>query len=69
MGVYCAVRRTSYIDKKDPAKEQGQSMIQKKIPTNIKLKERNDVEKPLLDQFIGTVRVTPLLTETQEDGA
>jgi hypothetical protein len=44
-------------------------MIQKKIPTNIKLKERNDVEKPLLDQFIGTVRVTPLLTETQEDGA
>ena len=63
------MRRTSYIDKKDLAKEQGQNMIQKKIPTSIKLKERNDVEKPLLDQLTGTVQVTPLLAETQEAGA
>jgi hypothetical protein len=35
----------------------------------LKLDERNHVEKPLLDQFIGTVRVTPLLTEPQEAGA
>jgi len=44
-------------------------MIQKKIPTNIKLKERNDVEKPLLDQLTVTVQVTPLLAEPQEAGA
>ena len=44
-------------------------MIQNKTPTSIKLDERNHVEKPLLDQFIGTVRVTPLLTEPQEAGA
>jgi hypothetical protein len=31
--------------------------------------ERNHVEKLLLVQFIGTVRVTPLLTELQEAGA
>jgi len=33
------------------------------------LDERNHVEKPLLDQFLDKVRVTPLLTETQEAGA
>jgi hypothetical protein len=35
----------------------------------LKLDERNHVEKRLLDQLIGTVRVTPLLTELQEAGA
>jgi hypothetical protein len=44
-------------------------MIQKKTPSSIKIEERNRVEKPLLDQLTGTVRVTPLLTETQEAGA
>lgn len=38
-------------------------------PKHLRIDERNHVEKPLLDQLIGTVRVTPLLTETQEDGA
>jgi hypothetical protein len=37
--------------------------------SHLRIDERNHVEKPLLDQFIGTVRVTPLLTEPQEAGA
>ena len=37
--------------------------------SHLRIGERNHVEKPLLDQFIGTVRVTPLLTEPQEAGA
>lgn len=44
-------------------------MIQNKTPKSIKFNESNRVEKTLLDQFIGTVRVTPLLTEPQETGA
>ena len=44
-------------------------MIQNKTPASIKLDGRNHVEKPLLDQFIGTVWITPLLTEPQEAGA
>lgn len=44
-------------------------MIRNKTRTSIKLDERNHVEKLLLDQFIGTVRGTPLLTEPQETGA
>jgi hypothetical protein len=32
------------------------------------LDERNHVEKPLLDLLTDTVRITPLLTETQEGG-
>ena len=39
-----------------------------KSSMHIKLDERNYVEKPLLDQLIGTVRVTPFLTEPQEAG-
>ena len=35
----------------------------------MKLDERNHVEKPLLDPLTGTVRVLPLLTEPQEAGA
>jgi hypothetical protein len=35
----------------------------------IKLDERNHVEKPLLNQLTGKLRVTPLLNEPQEAGA
>lgn len=35
----------------------------------IKLDERKHVEKPLLDQFTGKVRVTSLLNEPQEASA
>ena len=34
-----------------------------------KFDERNRVEKPLLNQFTGKLRVTPLLNEPQEAGA
>jgi hypothetical protein len=44
-------------------------MSQNKTPKHIKLDERNHVEKPLLNQFTGKVRGTPLLTEPQEAGA
>jgi len=40
-----------------------------KISQQIKFEDRNHVEKLLLVQFISTVRVTPLLTELQEDVA
>ena len=40
-----------------------------KTPQQIRLDERNHVEKPLLNQLTGKVRVTPLLTEPQEAGA
>ncbi len=40
-----------------------------KAPKHIKLDERNHVEKPLLNQLTGKVRVTPLLNEPQEAGA
>ena len=33
-----------------------------------KLNERNRVEKPLLNQLTGKLRVTPLLSEPQEVG-
>ena len=41
-------------------------MTQTNTPQHIKLDERNHVEKPLLDQLTGTVRVAPFLTEPQE---
>ena len=37
-------------------------------PTQNKLDERNHVEKSLLNQLVGKVRVTPFLTEPQEAG-
>lgn len=40
-----------------------------KSPQHVKIDERNHVEKPLFEQFIGKVRVTPLLNELQEAGA
>ena len=40
-----------------------------KISHQIKLDELNHVEKPLLNQLTGKVRVTPLLNEPQEAGA
>ena len=40
--------------------------MQDKTPQYIKLDERNHVEKPLLNQLTGKVRVTLLLTEPQE---
>jgi hypothetical protein len=39
-----------------------------KISQQIKLDERNHVEKPLLNQLTGKLRVTPLLSEPQEVG-
>ena len=59
-------------------------MTRNKTPPHIKLDERNHVEKPLRshigrpswdiialmqDLLTGNVRVTPLLTESQEAGA
>ena len=44
-------------------------MTQANTPPHIKLDERNHVEKPLLNQLTGKVRVTPLLNEPQETGA
>jgi len=35
---------------------------------HVKLDERNLVQKQLLNQLIGEVRVTPLFTEAQEAG-
>jgi hypothetical protein len=43
-----------------------EEMKNHEISQHIKLDERNHVEKPLQDQLIGTVCVTPLLTELQE---
>jgi len=39
------------------------------VSQQIKLDERNHVEKPPLNQLTGKVRVTPLLNEPQEAGA
>ena len=44
-------------------------MASHEISQHIKLDQRNHVEKLLLDQLTGNVRGTPLLTESQEDGA
>ena len=43
-------------------------MSQNKTPKHIKLDELNHVEKPLLNQLTGKVRVTTLLNEPQEAG-
>ncbi len=42
-------------------------MIQRNALQNIKLDERNHVEMQHINQVTGKKRVTPLLTEPQED--
>jgi hypothetical protein len=46
-----------------------EEMKNHEISQHIKLDERNHVEKPLLEQLSGKVRVTTILTEPQEAGA